>query len=184
MVAPAEMAAARGGATGGEVVERAALRREQTRAARLAIGGSRRTDDVGHLEHVPPLGYARPSIRCWIGSTAVCGHLGRQVRVEGGGLRARVPQIGLNQSQGHPRFEQMRGVRVAERVHVGALGHAGLEDRAMERRLQAGAGDWSGHRVRRDRRSPLGVRGEEPRGERCERQWSRSSVRVGAGSGT
>ena len=50
-IAPAEMSAPCGGATGGEVLEGAAMRRKQTRAARLAIGGTHRPDDVSQFEH-------------------------------------------------------------------------------------------------------------------------------------
>ena len=50
--------------------------------------------------------------------------LRREVRVEGRGLRARVPEIGLNESEVDARFEQRRGVRMAQRVNMGALGYA------------------------------------------------------------
>ena len=120
------------------------MRREQTGAVRLTIGGARRPDDVGQFEHGRRrrLREAVHQVLDRIDGAAF--HLGGEVRVERGGLRARVAQVGLNQAEVDARFEQMGGVRVAQRVDVGALGHAGPEHRAMERGLEAGAGDRSG----------------------------------------
>ena len=162
VIALPEMPAARGGATGDEVVEGAAVRGEQTGAVRLAIGGSCRANDVGDLEHARAarLHEAVHQVLDRIDRPAC--HLGGEVRVERGGLGARVAQIGLNQSEVDARFEQMGGVRMSKRVNVGALGHAGSEHRAMERGLQAGAGDRSGPGHDAIDGPLLGVRGKEP----------------------
>jgi len=162
VIALPEMPAARGGATGDEVVEGPAVRREQTGTVRLAIGGPRHPDDVGQFEHGRRrrLHEAVHQVLNRIDGPAF--HLGGEVRVERGGLGARVTQIRLNQSEVDVGFERMGGVRMSKRVDVGALGHARPEHRAMERGLEAGARDWSGRRHDAIDLSLSGVRGKEP----------------------
>ena len=69
----------------------------------------------------------------------------REMRGERGGAEAGVAEVILNEREGDAGFEEMRGVAVPERMHMGALVHAALLDRACERALQRGPSD--GRRV-------------------------------------
>jgi len=64
-----------------------------------------------------------------------------EVSVDGGGLRAGVAQVFLDQSEIDAGFEQVGGVTVAERVDVGALVDAARLDRSHERALETGSGN-------------------------------------------
>jgi len=68
----------------------------------------------------------------------------------------------MDQPEVDARFEQLRRVRMPQRVHMGALGHARLQHRAMERGLEAGAGDRPGRRHDAIDLPLSGVRGKEP----------------------
>ena len=118
VVALPEMPTARGGTTGDEVVEGAAMRREQTGAVRLTIGGAGRAHDVGDLEHACRACLHEAVHQVLDGIEGEAFHLRRQVRIEGGRFRTGVAQIGLNQAEVDARFEEVGGVRVAQRIHT------------------------------------------------------------------
>lgn len=52
----------------------------------------------------------------------------RQVRVDGGRARTFVPEILLDELKSDARFQEVGGVAVAKRVHVGSLVDAGMLD--------------------------------------------------------
>ena len=83
----------------------------------------------------------------------------REMRGERGGAEAGVAEVILNEREGDAGFAEMRGVAVPERMHIGALVHAALFDRACERALQRGPDD--GGRV----------------GTRCGRAWTADARR-------
>ena len=83
----------------------------------------------------------RRGIRSLMGWRAASRTQAREMRVERGGAEARVAEVILTEREGDARFEEMRGVAVPERMHMGALVHAALLDRACERALQRGPGD-------------------------------------------
>ena len=113
VVALPQMPAPRGGATGGEVVEGAAMRRKQTGTVRLTIGGARHQDDVGQFEHGRRRRLREAVHQVLDGIEGEPFHLRRQVRIEGGRLRTGVAQVGLDQTEVDARFEEVGGVRVA-----------------------------------------------------------------------
>lgn len=78
----------------------------------------------------------------------------RQVRVDGGRARTFVPEILLDELKSDARFQEVGGVAVAKRVHVGSLVDAGMLDCAHEGTLQTRARDRTAGDI-------LG-RGEEP----------------------
>ena len=110
------------------------------------------------------------------------------MRVERGGAEAGVPEVVLNEREGDARFEEMRGVAVPERMHMGALVHAALFDRAPEGALQRGPRDrrrgkhrsglTAGGRVPR-RKEPEGIAVRAPvRPQECERSVGERDVAI------
>ena len=81
----------------------------------------------------------------------------------------------LDEREGHPGFEQVGGVAVAQRMDVGALVDAALFDRAHEGALEARAGDGFEGRVR------LGSRGEEPEGMAMRAPVGAEEIECGIG---
>ena len=67
-----------------------------------------------------------------------------QMRGERGGTQAGVAEVVLNEGEGDARFEEMRGVAVTVRMHMGARVHAALFDGADKGALQRGTGDGCG----------------------------------------
>jgi hypothetical protein len=68
-------------------------------------------------------------------------HLAGQVGVDLGGAGAPVAQVFLNDPEVDPRFQQMRGVGVAQRANVSLPGDAGALLGPTEGALEAAAGD-------------------------------------------
>ena len=112
----------------------------------------------------------RRGIKSLMGWSAASRTQAREMRVERGGAEAGVAEVVLNEGEGDARFEEMRGVAVAERMHMGALVHAALFDRAPEGALQRGPGDGR----RGKNRNGMAAGGSVPR--RKEPEW----IAVGA----
>ena len=109
-------------------------------------------------------------IKLLIGWSAASRTQAREMRGERGGAETGVPKVVLDEGESDARFEEMRGVAVAEGMHMGALVHAALFDRTCERALQRGP--------------PTRGAGKSQSGWRCERQCVRKSASVVSGSGT
>src|SRR5207245_5312312 len=84
---------------------------------------------------------------------------------------AAVPETLLNDAEVHAHFQQMRGVRVPERMNMSAFGDAGALEGALERWI--GAPGFK----------PRVVAGSTHGFERCVFQSSRSNSRVRSGRG-
>lgn len=64
--------------------------------------------------------------------------LAREVRVDRGRARAFVPELLLDELEGDPGFQEMRGVAMAERVDMGTLVDAALLHGSPEGALETG----------------------------------------------
>ena len=62
-------------------------------------------------------------------------HRARQMGVEGRGARTAMAQVVLNQAQVNARFQQVGGVRMSQRVHMGSFGEATAFKRRAESTL-------------------------------------------------
>ena len=152
VVAPVEGTAERARATAHDVVHRATVRGQHPVGVGLAIPGThpRKMSASSGMEWrgYPSvsgvrLGSARwhrghqPVDRFERGIAEFAGEMG----VDRGGPGTGVAEVVRDQAEVDAGFEEMGGVAVAERVHVGALAHAALLDGAAEGALEARAGD-------------------------------------------
>jgi len=88
--------------------------------------------------------------------------LPRQMGIHLGGAGAAVPEVLLDDPEVHPRFQQMGGVGVPQRMDVGPLGDPGPQEGPPEGALEAAPSDRAPV-VREGVRQPVtGRRGEEP----------------------
>ena len=86
------------------------------------------------------------------------------MRGERGGTQAGVAEVVLNEGEGDARFEEMRGVAVTVRMHMGARVHAALFDGADKGALQRGPSDGRCGK----HRSGMTAGGSVPRGKEPE----------------
>ena len=61
--------------------------------------------------------------------------------------RTAMPQVPLDDAEIHPGFQQMRRIRMAKRMNVGAFGDTCGADGALERLLQAAVGQGTDRRA-------------------------------------
>ena len=130
-------------ATGHDVAQGAAMRRQQRCRMQTFVDLARRADDVRDLEHQRP-GRSEPLHQPVDGIDGGLADLRRQMGVELRGARAGVTDVDLDQAQVHAVFQEMGGVGMPEGVHVRPFVDTALLAGADKGRLQTRARNWSG----------------------------------------
>ena len=163
-----EMASKVGRSTGFEIAQDSPLGRGQAGSKAGSKGSLVEANKIRHLQHLSSRAGSESlhELIQWHphGGSDRLGQMG----VDLGGPRTPVAQSLLNDPEVDAGFQQMSGVGMAQRVHVGSFGDPALLEGAVEGRLQGTSADGTLPSLP-GREQPLGA------AKSCTPSWRRSS---------